>query len=207
MKCNRRITALCLLTISTLISCSEKDKTIQCGCEGGTVASVKSDPGIVVKVVDGADNGFHFLSLSYGYFDFCDPVPSELQIDGLQVRISGTTKIPCTVSKSPVLQVQHYPFRLSNYSIATDSLFVGNPVTIKLFPYQSPESTGYGYSISTSSGFKIVQEIIPVIGGLNTFSTQTKAFKVAVLVGHKIMVGDGLPTLVYADLTYLDALN
>ncbi len=190
------------------ISCSSNEKAVQCGCQGDGMANVSADKGIIVKVVDGNLNGYHFLSLKYGYFDFCTDVPAELQVDGLQVKISGTLKVPCATSKSPVLEVQHYPFSLSSYLISSDSLFVGTPIAIGIFPYQSPVSSGFGYSINAASGLKILQETIPVIGGNQTFSTPTKAFKIAVLVGHKILLDSkDLPTLVYSDLEYLDALN
>ena len=190
-----------------IIGCSDHEKAIECGCHGAVKEKITSDPGIMVKVSDGSENGFHFLSLKFGYFDICSDVPQELQIDGLQVKISGTTRIPCIVSKSPLLEVQHYPFDITSYEVATDSLFVSNRITIKLFPYQSPVSSGYGYAITSSSGLKIYQETIAVVGGLQTFSTPTKSFKVAVLVGHKMMISNGLPTLVIGDLYYLNVLS
>lgn len=204
MSCNRLII---LFVCFGAISCSESEKAVQCGCEGNATANISADKGIIVKVIDGQSDGYHFLSVKYGYFDFCTEVPLELQVDGLQVLISGTLKLPCTISKSPILEVQHHPFKLSTFTISTDSLFVGAPIDIKLFPYQSPVSSGYGYIVTSSSGSKIIQETIPVVGGLQTFSTKIKAFKVAVLVGRKIMLSNDLPTLVYSDLAYLDALN
>lgn len=190
-----------------LISCTDKESKITCGCDGTLKQNLLDEEGIMVKVYDGVFDGFRFLSLRYGYFDFCVDVPVELQIDGLMLKIAGVINTPCMVSKDPLLDVQHYPFRLSNYTIPADSLFKKDPVTIKIFTSITSLSSGYGYSIKTQSGFKIIQDQIPAVGGLKTFSTATKAFKVAVLVGHKITLNKGLPTIDLKDLYYLQALG
>ena len=98
-----------ILSLFFLLSCSENDDPqIVCGCDGRVQEKIVDDQGIMVKVYDGVFDGFRFLSLNYGYFDFCDEVPFELKKDGLMLRISGTITHPCIVSKDPVLDVQHY---------------------------------------------------------------------------------------------------
>lgn len=189
-----------------LIGCTS-DEPIKCGCDGSFKEELREDPGIMVKTYDGSFDGFRFLSLQYGILELCADVPPELQVDGLQVRISGSVNIPCKVSKDPVQFVQHYPFHMSSFLIAPDSLFTADPVAIQIFPVQGPQSSGFGYSVITSYGLKIRQEFIPVVEGFQTFSTATKAFKVAVLVGHKTTVSNGLPTLIQYDLLYLQVLG
>lgn len=190
-----------------LLSCRDKEPKITCGCDGSVKKDLIDDQGIMVKVLDGLFDGFRFLSLNYGYFDFCGDVPMGLQKDGLMLKISGVINYPCKVSKDALMEVQHYPFHLKGYNSPIDSLFQGDPILIKIFYTQNSVSSGYGYSLKTLSGFKIYQPIIPAVGGLQTFATSTKAFKIGVLVGHKTTLGQGLPAIDMADLFYLQALG
>lgn len=164
---------------------------------------ITEDQGIMVKMYDGVFDGFRFLSLQHGYLDFCGSLPSDLLIDGQMVEISGTIKLPCSVSKDPLLYVQVSPFEMTTYKIPADSLFKSNPIIIHVFPSVTSQSSGFGYSVQTESGSKIYQAEIPAIGGLQTFSTPTKAFKVAVLVGHKLTANTGLPTIQIAEMAQL----
>ena len=193
---------LCLCIIFC-ISCEEKEPIISCGCDGTKKLELNDDPGIMVKMYDGSFDGFRFLSLHHGYLDFCESLPPDLLIDGQMVEISGTIKVPCTTSKDPLLYVQVSPFHMTTYNLPADSLFKTNPIIIHVFPSVTTQSSGFGYSVETESGFKIYQDVIPAVGGLRTFSSPTKAFKVAVLVGHKLTVNTGLPTIQIAEMAYL----
>src|SRR5258708_40316596 len=82
-----------------LFGCANKESKITCGCDGGVKKTLSDDIGIMVNVNDGGFKAFHFLSLNYGYFDFCNDVPLQLQIDGLMIKISGDINNPCVVSK------------------------------------------------------------------------------------------------------------
>lgn len=189
------------------ISCEEKDPIVLCGCTGGKKLEINNDPGIVVNVNDSGKDTFHFLSLHHGYLEFCNSVPPELLVDGQMVRLSGRINIPCKSTDTPELPVPVLPFVMSGYELPADSLFKSNPIIIQIFSSVTTESSGFGYSIETEYGFKVYQNIIPAIGGLQTFSSPIKAFKVAVLVGHKITLNNGLPSVMPAELSYLKVLG
>lgn len=192
-----------LLCAIFVLSCEERDPSVACGCNGGKKLEISNDPGIMVKMYDGDFSGFRFLSLQHGYLDFCGTLPPDLLIDGQMAEISGVINVPCTLSKDPLLYVQVSPFEMTTYNLPGDSLFKTGPIIIHIFPSVTAQSSGYGYSVESDSGFKISQPVIPAIGGLQTFSSKTKAFKVAVLVGHKLTLNSGLPTIQVAEMAYL----
>lgn len=188
------------------VSCTEKDVDPSCGCNSPIKETVLDDQGIIVSVNSNGSIEFKYLSLQYGYFDICTEMPQDMQRDGLMILLSGTTRNPCNISKDPLLDIQHYPFHVTNYKIQTDSLFKSPTLRINLFKTTNAVSSGYGYSVKTPF-ISIYQDVIPAVGGLQTFSTPTKAFKIAVLVGHKSLVTHSLPAIQISDLNYLQALG
>lgn len=205
---NKLLHILTFLFLLVLSACIEDENKVKCGCNATIKEGKVSTDGIVVKVFDGNFDGYVFLSLEDGYYDVCDTLPAELQVDGLMLEVSGNVKKPCEKSIDPVYYVQHYPFELSTYETPVDSLFKEGPIIITIIKsedYGYPQ--GFGYRVESLDGLKILQPTIPGVGGLKTFPTPTEAFKVAVLVGHKILASsNAFPTVTLEDLYYLQVL-
>jgi len=190
------IFALLLLGLffSTLQSCDKKEE-VRCGCGGSILKNISNEQAIIVDTWD----GFHLLSLKNGYLLQCNEIPSNLKVDGKMILITGKINLPCSKTSGSINDLQDYPFDLISYSSPVDSLFRTEELNISLFNSVQPSKTGYGYEIKTPN-IKIRQDIIPGISGLKPFATKTEAFKLAVLIGYKIQLGQGLPSATLVDL-------
>jgi len=190
--------------LSLMQSCVDKTpQPIICGCEGTGAKSFEEVDAIVVSTTE----GYFLLSPFTGYYSLCNDLAPDLQTDGLMVGVSGTTKSTCSKPDDVFMQQQTNYSNISTISVATDSIFSVPPFQIRIIKSEDyGYSPGFGYRISHSSGFKIIQQTIPAIGGNKPFKTSTDAFKTAVLVSYKLNLEVGLPSLTVQDLRFLQVL-
>ncbi len=196
------LTYLALLAIQ---ACNDEDtpKPKICNCDATGTESFQSVQAIVVNTTE----GFFVLSPFTGYFKPCEVLNKNLEVDGLMITISGTTKATCDKPDDIFKQEKQSYSIITSTLVATDSLFSAEPFKIKIIKSEDyGYSQGYGYRITHNSGLKILQATIPAIGGNQPFKTSTDAFKTAVLVSYKLNLGVGLPSLTIQDLRFLQVL-
>lgn len=192
---------LSALLIIILSGCDDPEPIIECGCDSQKYVLLDNEPGIIVNTLD----GYLLLTPNLGYISLCDQTDQSILVDGLMVTIKGQLKKMCgTTGPDKWYVVNH--IRSFNILPSSDSLFLAPPVEIHVINSADyGYSPGYGYRMTktTQNGaFKIIQPIIPAVGGNKTFKTPSDAFKVAVLVAYRSTEYD-LPSLTVYDLQYL----
>lgn len=176
---------LAVLTISclTLFSCQDDDSN-DCGCTGTETNRTSSSNryGTVIETLD----GFLIFSDEDGFLLPCKELDESLRVNGKPVYISGQMKKSCKTI-NPNFPIN--PVRFDNI-IPLDNKYDRLDITLKIIKSEDyGYAPGFGYFIEdnrTVGGTRVLQPHIPVIGGLQVYNTEEKAYLNGLLVVYAV---------------------
>lgn len=203
MKTIREYSLAFVLASFLLVSgCDSETKTIVCNCEG-TLTMFENYRGIVAF---SRTDQFIIVSDQLGFVVPCEGFDSAMMIDGEKIIFSGTYISNCTEYNTSY-GINTFNVQLSSIE-RSDTIYSKPPLKIEIIKsedYGYP--VGFGYRLEYKNTFKILQPILPGVGGLIPFSTTSDAFKVAIRTGYRISKENDLPSTPLTDLYYLRIIN
>lgn len=192
-----------IVTFVFLISCISCDGDhVETDSFGIDRKELKSFNAVTIETYYGA----FLISDEHGYVQVVEGLPDSLSKEGLKLNLTGYIGY--------TYQDERYKKDITYFDLESATprpdLYSTPPLEIRTI--WSPDWSehdgrdypdGYGYRITINGNGGIRQPDIPGMRGIDPFKTEIEAYKVGLLVAHRMVTIGGLPATTISDLDIL----